>query len=202
VAAILILFTLEASSMVLLFARERAARRAEEDRLRLSPIPDVWWRGNLGEAIRRPATVEAKDAKIRSDEIVIGVAVDGKTRAYRLAAFGEPRGHLVNDMIGGTAVSVAYCNLTDCARAYTSSRASAPLDLEIAGLLNGEMIVKINGTLYFQKSGGPVEPGKAAHMPYEALTPIRTTYGEWVRNHPRTEVYVGDGREFPATKAG
>jgi Protein of unknown function (DUF3179) len=200
VTVIISLVVAEIVSTTLWFSHERAARRSEEERLLRSEVPDVWWRGNLSAAIRRPPTVGAREAAIRPDEEVIGVLVGGKARAYRLGAFREPRGHLVNDLLGGTAVSVAYCNLTDCVRAYTNPAASAPLDIEVAGLLNGEMVIKIEGKYYLQKSGLPVEPRAASVAPYESITPIRTTHEEWVRDHPETDVYIGDRREFASTE--
>jgi hypothetical protein len=132
-------------------------------------------------------------------EVVVGVEVGGKARAYRLDSFQNQRGHLVNDLVGGVPVSVSYCFLTECLRVYSDPTSTAPLDVQIAGLLDDEMVVRIGGSLYFQKSGRPVDPGKTpTPIPYRLLTPTRTTWAEWTKHHPETDVYVGDRRESPA----
>ena len=64
---------------------------------------------------------KAAEANLRPDDFVIGVAFGGKTRAYRLGALENPMGHLVNDMIDGVAISVAYCDLTRCVRSLHRS---------------------------------------------------------------------------------
>src|SRR5579864_5311202 len=189
---------IEAVVVGLIFAQERALRRANEAQMRFNLNPDVLWRENQAKAIVRPATISAKEAKIRPEEVVLGIEVGGNARAYRLDALHDEGGHLVNDLIGGVPVSVSYCNLTDCARVYTDPQGSAPLDVEIAGVYNLEMVVKIGGNLYFQNSGVPVEPGKSpSAIPYHVLTPKRTTWADWSRHHPETDVYIGARREFP-----
>ena len=63
------------------------------------------WRKRLAEPIVRPPSLAATEAKLRPDEIVIGVDVGGHARAYRLASFESKSGHLVNDLLDGTPVS-------------------------------------------------------------------------------------------------
>jgi hypothetical protein len=128
---------------------------------------------------------------MRDDEEVIGVEVGGRARAYRLDAFRDRTRHLVNDWIAGVPLSVAYCDLSDCVRVYTDPRGSAPLDIAVAGRFDGEMVVKLGGVLYFHKSGTPMEPG-AGPLPFELLSPTRTTWKEWARRHPETDVYEGE----------
>ena len=123
---------------------------------------------------------------------MIGVEVGGKARAYRFAAFESKSGHLVNDLVGGVPVSVAYCDLTECLRVYSDPRGSEPLDLNVAGVLNDEMIMRHGGRMYFHKSGKEVEPGNdSPTLPYPLITPTVTTWKEWTTRHPDTRVYIG-----------
>ena len=156
---------------------------------------DKPWRGHSAKAISRPRVVGAKEAKLPPDEVVVGIEVGGKARAYRMGAFQHPSGHLVNDLIGGVPVSVGYCNLSDCLRVYTDPQGSAPLGLEVAGRYGSEMVVRFNGVLYFHGSGTPVDASASrAAIPCTRLAPARTTWKEWVRQHPDTDVYEGDRR--------
>lgn len=171
----------------------RASRRPDRARTTLDGSTAAVWQNHVASPVVRPSTFQAKDATLRLDEFVIGLEVGGTARAYRVAAFDYPRSHLVNDLIGGVPVSVSYCNLTRCVRIYTDPKGTAPLDVEVAGLVETEMIVKLRGNLYFQRSGEPVDPGKSpATIPYELLTPTLTTWQEWRQQHPGTDVYIGD----------
>jgi len=189
---------LQAAVIVVVFAAEHAARRADQAKATSHPSPDDFWYENRAKATLRPPTLEAKDARLRPDELVIGVQVGEQARAYRLAAFDYPSGHLVNDLIGRVPVSVAYCNLTHCVRVYTDPRRSAPLDAKVAGLFNGHMVMNLGGVLYFQDSGLPVEPAEnPPPIPYNVLTPTVTTWKEWTRLHPETDIVVGEGARRP-----
>lgn len=198
------LLALEALAVVLFLVRERASRREDRERIASSPIPDSWSRENLGKPIVRPPTVAAEGAAIADDEEVIGVEVNGEARAYRLGALSEPSSHLVQDVIGGVPVSVVYCDLTDCAQAFTEAEGAAPLDLQIAGVIDGGMVVIIGGVYYYQKSGTPVESGGnvPAAPPFRLLTPARMDWKSWVGRHPGTDVYVGDRRQLPRGRGG
>jgi len=146
------------------------------------------------EGIVRPPIVEAGASGLRPDEEVIGIEVDGHPRAYRLAAFRDRSHHVVNDMIDGVPVTVSYCDLSDCVRTYTDHAKSVPLEVSVAGLFEGgELVLDVGGHLFFQKTGKPLKPGEGpSSLPLERLSPIRTTWEQWRREHPSTGVYQGD----------
>jgi hypothetical protein len=150
-------------------------------------------------AVVRPSTVPAASAGLGDDEEVIGVEAGGRSRAYALKALRNPRFHIVNDLIGGVPVSVAYCDLTDCTQVYTS-QGDAPLAIAQAGLREGGMVIRIGGVDYEHRTGRAIEPSKSAPpLPYELSPWTRTTWGEWKRRHPATDVYRGGaGRESMA----
>ena len=147
----------------------------------------------------RPPTVPAASADLVDDEEVIGVEAGGYHRAYTLKALRLPRFHIVNDLIGGVPVSVTYCNITDCTRVYTS-RGDAPLAITQAGLTEGEMLIRIGGVDYEHRTGRVIGASPSAPaFPYELSPFTRTTWGEWKRRHPGTDLYRGGaGRESMA----
>jgi hypothetical protein len=147
----------------------------------------------------RPSTVPAASAGLGDGEEVIGVEAGGHHRAYALRALRNPRFHIVNDLIGGAPVSVAYCDITDCAQAYTS-RGTAPLAITQAGLHEGEMLIRIGSVDYEHRTGRAIGSSPSAPpFPYELSPWTRTTWGNWKRLHPATDVYQGGaGRESMA----
>lgn len=141
----------------------------------------------------RPRAVRAADSTLGDGEEVIGVEVGGRARAYRLDALRDRSRHLVNDLVGEVPVSVAYCDLSECVSAYTGREGEGPLDVSVGGLYGGrEMVLDVGGTLYFQLSGAPIEPGPGPRsIPLESMATTRTTWGEWRRRHPETDIYEG-----------
>jgi hypothetical protein len=146
------------------------------------------------DGIVRPPIVEAGASGLRPDEEVIGVEVDGHPRAYRLAAFRDRSHHVVNDVIDGVPVTVSYCDISDCVRTYTDRGKSGPLEVSVAGLFEGgDMVLDVGGHLYFQKTGEPLQPVEGrSTLPLERLSPTRTTWERWRRDHPSSGVYRGD----------
>jgi hypothetical protein len=187
-----VVLALQVVGLVLVLAREHAAQDAGPQASVLENSPERWWRPSNDPPIVQPRAFAANAARIDPTEEVIGVEVEGIARAYRLGALASYRGHLVNDVVGATPVSVAYCNLSDCVTAYTGPRDSGPLALEVAGMVNLEMVLKVEGNLYYQKSSAPMDPAKSPpSMPLTGLKPVRTTWAEWQRLHPATDVYLG-----------
>jgi hypothetical protein len=138
-----------------------------------------------------PPVVAAEAAGLDDAEKVIGVVVNGAARAYRLDALRDPRHHIVNDLVGGAPVSVAYCDQTDCIRTYTGPGAE-PLRVRIAGLRDCGLVVKLDGVYYDHRSGRVVEgPPGASPLPHDRVPWTRTTWGAWRREHPATDISVG-----------
>ena len=151
-----------------------------------------WWHRSAAECVDRPPVLTAAEAALGGGEEVIGVEVGGRARAYRLGAFRFPSPHIVNDLIGGVPVSVTYCDSRDCARVYTDPHGSAPLDITQAGLRDGRMVVRVGGVLYDHESGRPLEAGTGrTALPFKPLPATQTTWDEWRRWHPGTDLYVG-----------
>jgi hypothetical protein len=188
-----VLLTLEAAIIGMVVAGERAARRA--DRARMAALGTQGLRlDHPAKPVQHPAIVEAADAEIRADALVIGVEIGGKARAYRLGALDHPNRHLVNDVISGMPVTVAYCNLSQSVQIYTNTTGSQPLDVEVVGRRDRQMVIKVAGYLYFHPSGLPVEPKKKPPpLPCGVLTPMVTTWKAWTNLHPKTDVYLGHG---------
>lgn len=175
-------------------AREHSERREEESGMAFNRRPDAWWRSQEAQPVTTPPVIPSDRASIGPDEVVAGVVVNGKARAYRLESMRLSDRHLINDLIGKVPVSISYCNLSNCVRVYMDTKSSEPLDIQVAGILNGDMILKIKGSLYSQKSGTAVETGEGhAKVPYATLTPERTTWRQWRMDHPETDLYVGEG---------
>ncbi|RMG41926.1 MAG: DUF3179 domain-containing protein [Planctomycetota bacterium] len=153
--------------------------------------------------IREPQAVPAEQADLPDDTQVIGVVVDGHARAYVASAMSEPETHVINDRIGGKYVSVAFCDIQQCATAYRADAdGERPLELWVAGWDYDEMVLLGPKGSFRQKSDPPRYPTVPCEL---------TTWGRWRRRHPRTDVVVrvadrrrkaGHGRPQASDRAG
>jgi hypothetical protein len=192
------LLAIQILAVAAVFVTERPPPQPADDDQSPRLTPGRLWQPNRARPTVRPPTIEASQAAAWLGEPVIGVEASGKARAYRVKAFDDASGHLVNDLIGDVPVSVAHCNLDGIARVYAGPLGRDVLDIEVAGLLNRQMVIKFGGVFYYNASGMPVETdGNARPIPYRRLEPALTTWGKWVRQHPHSDLFVGHPRTFP-----
>ena len=179
-----------------IYAFERVSLSASRDGISTHTAPPQPFVQVEAPGLLRPPTSGVEGSGMRDDDEVIGIEVGGRARCYWLGALGNRTNHVVNDLIGGIPVSVAYCDITNCVRVYTDPNGITPLGFGVGGLFIGdgpEMVVKLDGDFYLQKSGKRIKPGPGpAGIPYDLIEPTRTTWKEWVRRHPQTDVYAGD----------
>jgi Protein of unknown function (DUF3179) len=194
--AILAVLAVEAVVVAVIYHSERSYLKEVAKSVRSGDASKLRriWRKVEGPGISRPPTRRAADAKLADDEEVIGIVVDGKARAYRVRAFDQLERHIVNDLIGDRPVTVAYCNVSDCARAYAGERGDRLLDVSQGGLQGVEMILKVSETYYWHRTAEPVETGGGPPFPYATYPLARRTWGDWRREHPDTDLYLGRER--------
>jgi hypothetical protein len=153
--------------------------------------------------LRQPAARAPADADLPDDAEVIGVSAGGRARAYLVKALaGLPTNHVVNDLVGGCAVTVTFCDRKGCARVYGGGRAEVPLDLGVGGYVNQGLSLRLGDAAYSQETGECVDPGGGPPLPYEQFPSERTTWKAWREAHPDTDVYVGDVPEGQDPAAG
>jgi hypothetical protein len=135
-----------------------------------------------------------------SDDRVVGVQLGSETRAYPLYLLN---GHeVIEDTLGGIPIAVTYSPLCDAVNVFDRRVGEGTIHLRVSGLLHNA-----NSLLYDAK--GEEEPGtdetpslwrqldgraisgphaKAGHV----LTPIAnvavTTWSDWLKTHPSTDV--------------
>jgi hypothetical protein len=148
--------------------------------------------------VHSPPARAAAEAGVEDDTEVIGVCVAGRARAYHLGALRFPW-HLVNDVLGGRAISVTFCDHTMCSRVFTGGQGGSPLDLSVGGRKRKGMVLRVGGADYAQMSGENLSSPEGPRIPYAEWPHVRTTWRAWREAHPNTDIYVGDS---PESKAG
>jgi Protein of unknown function (DUF3179) len=132
--------------------------------------------------VEQPQLQEWESVKLSNTTSVVGVEVDGEFCAFVLDSMSDPEHHIVNMMLNKQAISVTYCNLSDCARVLTNDD-SKPIPLHVGGLdVDRKMVFLLGSERYGQSSEG---------LPLRDHEFVRCTLGEWAKLHPSTKVYAG-----------
>lgn len=131
---------------------------------------------------------------LRDQDLVIGVVVNNKPKAYALSAVHAPDKHVYNNMQGDAPVTVTFCDLADCVQVFTRDGADKPLDVKIehGASKDRKMVIKVDGKLYHQSTLESADPS-ATPFPLKTVPFTRTTWGEWRKLHPDSELFTGLG---------
>ncbi len=156
--------------------------------------------GRLAPGLTSPKIYRASEVKMADDEQIVGVVVDGTARAYLVEAFGIPDGfmaspdgsdigmfgrHVVNDVIGNHAISIAHCDENSCTTVFTADDA-APIDLSVAGFSKESKGMELS-------HGGQIFTQENAHHFLDRYEFESMTWADWLAAHPVTGVYLGSG---------
>jgi hypothetical protein len=143
-------------------------------------------------AIDRPRFVPAARAALADADRVLGLARGGVARAYpvRILNWHE----VVNDRIGDEALAVTYCPLCGAGVAFRARLADGDASFGVSGLLyNSDVLLYDRRTeslwsqLLAEAVSGPLKGTKLEPVPIS-----HTTWADWKRRHPGTEVLSTD----------
>ena len=159
-------------------------------------IEEIAWGGVIVDgipALDNPAMTAASVASyLNPDDPVFGVEINGDARAYplRIANWHE----MVNDVVGGVPVSLAYCTLCGSGILFDGRIAgrAEPFTFGSSGLLyrsNKLMYDRQTDSLWEQFTGRPVM-GKltGSKIELKILPVVLSSWSEWRSRHPETRV--------------
>jgi hypothetical protein len=147
-------------------------------------------------ALTHPAMIRAAVASyLTPSDPVFGLAINSDARAYPLRILDWHE--MVNDIVGGIPVSLAYCTLCGSGITYDGRGAAGTVyTFGSSGLLfrsNKLMYDHQTRTLWNQLTGEPVLGPLAAHSVALRLLPVvLTTWADWQAQHPATRVLDPD----------
>ncbi len=158
-------------------------------------VEEVVWGGVRVDgipALVNPALLEADEADyLTVDEPVFGVNLNGDVRAYplRIVDWHE----MVNDVVGGTPVALAYCTLCGAGVLYETQVDDRTFEFGSSGFLfrsNKLMYDRQTNTLWNQLTGEPVigELVGDDSIVLPVLPVVLTSWGDWRSQHPETKV--------------
>ena len=160
------------------------------------PVEEIAWGGVTVDgipALDNPAMTTASAPRyLNPDDPVFGVEINGDARAYplRIANWHE----MVNDLVGGVPVSLAYCTLCGSGILFDGRIAgrAEPFTFGSSGLLyrsNKLMYDRQTDSLWEQFTGRPVV-GRltGSKIELKLLPLVLSSWSEWRSRHPETLV--------------
>ncbi len=154
-------------------------------------------------AVNQPlSSVKEKQSPIQDSEPVIGVSIGTRHRAYPLADLWAPDRHILNDLFDETPLSVTFCNLDNCVKAFTDNTRSDTLELSNGGAnprKARKMLLIVQGRAFEQDTLLPLDGDTEHPFPYQPVDAIRTTWGKWRAAHPETELRANGQLYAPGT---
>jgi hypothetical protein len=143
-------------------------------------------------AIDRPRFVSAPAARLRPEERVLGVALDGLAKAYPIRILNWHE--IVNDRFGTEPVVVSYCPLCGSGIAFRATVRGGPASFGVSGLLyNSDVLLydRETNSLWSQIAAEAISgPRKGERL--AALPTANTTWAEWRARHPHSQVLSED----------
>jgi len=144
-------------------------------------------------SLEDPGFVAADEAAFLKDrDRVLGLALNGVTRAYpiRILNYHE----IVNDTLNGEPIVITFCPLCGSGMAFAATLDGRRFEFGVSGLLyNSDVLMydRQTGSLWSQlKSLAVTGPMKGTRLTPVALS--HTTWSDWRRRHPASEVLTTD----------
>ncbi len=144
--------------------------------------------------VSNPSFCAADEVNIAETTRIIGIDVNGESRAYMIDAFKAPENvkapedlavHIVNDIVGDEPIVVTHCDRTHSTRVLTTFgtglQSSETADVCVGGF-EAEMLLSIGNSVFTHHS---------AELPLADVPYTNTTWQEWKEIHPETLIYIG-----------
>lgn len=137
-------------------------------------------------------------AWLSPNDTVIGVEVDGESKAYPLRILNVHE--IVNDELAGRPIAVTYCPLCRSGLVFSRSVAGTRLTFGVSGkLIDANLVMYDRQTeTYWSQLEGQAVVGTLVPTELEPLPSSITTWREWRRAHPETRVLSRDTGIYPA----
>jgi hypothetical protein len=159
-------------------------------------LEEITWGGVIKDgipALTNPRLVLASAASyLRADDLVFGVAINGDVRAYPLRIMDWHE--MFNEVIGGVAVSLAYCTLCGSGILFETSVDGRPQPFVFgsSGFLyrsNKLMYDTATHSLWNQFTGRPVVgPLTGSGIELKTRPVVIASWADWKAHHPGTKV--------------
>lgn len=135
--------------------------------------------------------VGIKDNIIPLNKLVIGVHVNGESRAYPIQLIGYH--HLVKDTIGGESVLVTYCTVCRTGRVYSSIIQGKDEKFRLVGMDHfNAMFEDATTRSWWRQATGEAVAGPLKGKELREIAAFQMTLGAWLKQYPSSYILQPD----------
>ena len=134
---------------------------------------------------------DIKENKMDSDKLVIGVEINGQSRAYPIQIIGYH--HQVRDTVGNTPIMVTYCTVCRTGRVYSPLVNGKAETFRLVGMDHfNAMFEDATTKSWWQQATGMAIAGplKGSHL--EEISSHQSSLASWLRLHPNSTILQPD----------
>jgi hypothetical protein len=166
-------------------ARSTVSRLSLPVVLALTPLSGAVHAGRIFVPLDDPDHLDAADATVDEDTMVVGVALDGRAHAWQVRTL-VPH-HVVHDEVAGRPVVAAWCAVCNSGMVYDGRVAGRRLRFDPEAVWRANMLMRDRetGTLW-QHATGEAVVGPLAGERLSVLGGRLMTWGAWRTAHPDT----------------
>ncbi len=141
--------------------------------------------------LKTKAFTSGTDTKIQGNQLVLGVSINGESRAYPIELIGYH--HQVSDTVGNQPVLITYCTVCRTGRVYKPVVNGKPETFRLVGMdhFNAMFEDKTTGSWWRQVNGeaiaGPLKGSRLDEIPSQQMT-LRA----WLDANPLSKVLAPD----------
>ncbi|MCX8491330.1 MAG: DUF3179 domain-containing (seleno)protein, partial [Cyclobacteriaceae bacterium] len=132
-----------------------------------------------------------KDSKINDNQLVIGVVLKGKSRAYPIEIIGYH--HQVRDIIGGQQVMITYCTVCRSGRVFSPLVNGQPEIFRLVGMDHfNAMFEDASTKSWWRQINGTAIVGPLKGTQLAEIASQQMTLRAWLLRHPESLVLQAD----------
>jgi hypothetical protein len=135
--------------------------------------------------------VEAKQNKVPLDRLVLGVNINGESKAYPISLIGYH--HQVRDTLGGKPIMVTYCTVCRTGRVFEPMIKGKYEKFRLVGMDHFNAMFEDESTKsWWRQANGEAITGqlKGTHLP--ELESLQTSLATWLKLYPHARIMQPD----------
>jgi hypothetical protein len=149
-------------------------------------VGQMWIPAQFSAAPQTPIVVEQSQVNFHPDDWVLGVTVDGVSKAYPWSLIKQQ--FVINDEVNGYPVVVMYCISCNSSLAFHSVYEGQTLSFGVVGEYHYETILHDEQTGNWWREDGSVIAGDMMGVELEMLPAALMSWRDWLELYPDTEL--------------
>jgi len=135
--------------------------------------------------------VAATENKIPTEKLVIGVEINGQSKAYPIELIGYH--HQVQDTVGGQPIMVTYCTVCRTGRIYSPFVNGKKESFRLVGMDHFNAMFEDKTTKsWWRQATGEVVAGKLKGFALDEIPSEQMRLSGWLRQHPNSLIMQPD----------